>query len=342
MPRVLITGATGFIGPHLAEHLLRGGDHVVCLRRRTSDVSRLSGLDVELAQGDLTDADSLRAVLDDVQVVYHLAGAIKALRSQDFFRINEGGTRCLLEACAARPTPPVVVLVSSLAAAGPSWPDRPRAEADPPQPVSHYGQSKRAAEQVCRQFAATVPVTIVRPPIVFGEADPATLQLFRPIARSGWHVVPGWRDARFSLVHAADLCAALRLAAQRGARLLPASAASERHDDAAQGVYFAAFDEHPTYAELGQRIGAALGRRKTRIVRVARWTVRFAALCSEIAARVRRQPGIFNLDKAREAVAGSWTCSPQKAMAELGWRPAATLDERLAQTAQWYRTHGWL
>ena len=334
---MLVTGGTGFIGRHLVAALRAAGQRVACLVRPTSQVADLQAMGVELLQGDLTRPETLPPAVAGKTTVYHLAGLLEAFRAQDFYRVNVGGTAALVEACAQQPNPPVVVLVSSIAAAGPSREGRFRREEDPPAPVSHYGRSKLAAERAANSFARQLPITVVRPPIVFGEYDRDVLRIFRAVQR-GWHLVPGLRPRRYSLIHAADLVGGLMLAAQHGERMN-----GEPRDHArGRGVYFLAGREHPTYAELGRLMAAALGRRGLRVVRVpmaAAWVV---AMAAEVLARLRGEPEILNLDKMREAAAGSWICCSEKAERQLGFRPPADLAARLRQTATWYQRQGWL
>ncbi len=337
MAAVLITGANGFIGTHLAEMLARRGDEVTCLVRTTSRTERLDRLAVEKVHGDVTDVASVRGPMAGKQFVYHLAGCIRTLRTRQFYAVNEGGWSNVARLCAEQDRPPVLVLVSSLAAAGPSDDGQPIREDHPPAPVSHYGRSKLAAEQAVAAYADRVPITIVRPGGVFGEADRGCLEIFRMIARFGLHLAP--RTLGVSMIHVADLARLIVLAAARGQRIASPDATGA---DPSQGCYFAACDEYPMYDDLGLMMGDALGRRRTRVIRVTARTTRLIAAVNELVGQVLRRPLVFNFDKAREATAGCWFCSPQKAMEDLGFSPAATLAERLHQTANWYRAEGWL
>ena len=340
MSRVLVTGASGFIGSHLVEALVARGDEVTALVRKTSQVDRLESLGVALAYGDVTDLEGLRAAAAGKSIVYHLAGLTRVLRAGQFYEVNEQGIRNAAQACADRPDPPVLVVVSSLAAAGPSPRGRLRTESDPPGPVSHYGRSKRAGEKWAEEFADRAPITIVRPPIVFGEGDRATLQMFKAVARSRMHLVPGYAPHRFSVIHAVDLAKLLILAAERGSRLPPPG--WEDRDPNASGYYFAACDEHPTYYQLGRMIGKALGRRRTLTIPFGTPVVRLVGAVGDLVGRAKGRQVVLNFDKAREATAGSWACSPEKARDELGFSVHVPLSDRLRQSAEWYREQGWL
>jgi len=333
MAKVLVTGANGFIGSHLANSLLALGHEVTCLVRKTSRIDLIASLPVRLVHGDVTDRDSLAVPIAGSDVVYHMAGCTRALRVAEFFRINEEGARNVAGVCAEQASPPVLVHVSSLAAAGPAVGSQLRTEADEPAPVSNYGRSKLAGERAIEPFAEQIPITIVRPPIVLGAASRELVPLLRPIARCGVHVVTGLGRQRVSLIHIDDLISLLILAAERGERI---------RCDSATGRYFAACEEHPTYAELGQMIGRALGRERVMVLPSPPRMVWVVATVNEAISRIRRRPAVLNFDKAREARAGSWICSPQAAADELGFAVAAPLAERLQQTAEWYRQEGWL
>jgi len=339
MSKVLVTGASGFIGSHLVAALAARGEDVSCLVRRTSSLEHLDTLGVQYAYGDLADREALRAAVAGKQVVYHLAGCTRTLDVRQFYRVNVEGVRNLLAACAARATPPVVVNVSSLAAAGPSPPGRMRVESDRPAPVSHHGRSKRLGEQAAEQFADRVPVSIVRPPIVFGQHDRTGLEMFWGVDYFRTHMIPGLARNRFSLIHGADLAELILLAAERGSRLNP----PQRYGPSSyQGYYHAACEQHPTYADLGRMIGAALGRPRVLAFHVATPMVWIVAGIVDFLGRATGRVRYLNLDKAREVTAGSWVCSPQRAIDELGFAVGAPLPERLRETVEWFRRQGWL
>lgn len=338
MRRALVTGASGFIGPHLVERLQQNGYEVRCLVRPSSDLERLKPLSPEFVFGDVTDQDSLKAAVEGVDTVFHLAGVIKALGYDAFHRVNVEGTGNLAAACAKCDPPPTLILVSSQAAAGTSPPEHRRCESDPVAPVSMYGRSKLAGERAAAAMADRVPLTIIRPGIVIGDGDPLTLQMYRPINKCLLHLRPTLSNYRYSFVHVEDLVELLINAAERGERVDPSSAESRE----ISGRYFAADDHQPTYVELGHIIGSALGKKRVFSIPVPKPISWVIVSVQEIIARVRGRPSIVNLDKVREGSAGDWTCSSEAAKRDLDFRTPISLVERFNRTARWYREAGWL
>jgi dihydroflavonol-4-reductase len=336
--RCLVTGATGFIGLHLVRRLTAAGHDVACSVRKSSRRGELEALPVRMTTADLETGEGLDDALAGCDVVFHLAGAVRGLTRGDFFRPNADGVRHVVEAAGRCAAPPVVVVVSSLAAAGPATGNHPHEPGDVARPISLYGQSKLAGETAARQVADRVPITIVRPPIVFGEGDRASFEWFRSIAKFRLHAVPGFGPARYSIVHVDDVAVALIAAAERGRRLVPGDDPSLR----GIGVYYVAADETPTYREIGELVAGALGIRRYIALPIPGPILRLAGFAGECAARLTGRAPLLGCDKAREATAGSWTCSTATARAELDLAPSKNLAAQFAQAVAWYRERKWL
>ncbi len=332
---VLVTGATGFIGSRLVSRLVARGENVKCLARPTSNISQLQKLKCLIVHGDL--AESSRAITDavsNVDTIYHLAASTHAIHARNLVSINTSSTKNLLNACAACNSPPTLVFVSSLAAVGPSSGTQLLRESDPRNPVSFYGRSKADCELAALEYSDRLPISIVRPPIVLGGGDRHGLQIFDLIDRFGWHIVPGFTDRLFSLIHVDDLANVLIDVGDRGRRL--------SRESSSHGIYFASGDETVTYADLGRLIGRALGRSQTRIMRVGKPIMWAFAAINEVKGRLVSDAQFLNLDKFREAFAGSWACSNEKLKQEFGGVHFPPLSLRLKQTVDWYRQRGWL
>jgi len=333
MPSALVTGATGFVGSNLVANLRQRNWEVGGLVRDVQRAAALEPLGATLHLGSLGNVESLERAMVGVDYVFHVAGRVRALNDRQFTADNVAGTRNVVEAAAAQTEPPVVVLVSSLAAGGPSKLGGPRCESDNDQPISAYGHSKLAAERAAAELADEVPISIVRPPIIFGPADKASLAIFRGIQLLHLHPVPGFRRFPISLVHVADLCDAMIRIAERGKRVAPTNSTD--------AIYHVAAERTITYSELGKLAAQSLDCAGIALPlpKAFFWLV---GGVMEILGQIRRQPGVLNLDKVREAVATGWECNDEKIRRELDYQPAATLEERFAETATWYREQGWL
>jgi len=238
-------------------------------------------------------------------------------------------------ACAGESNPPLLIFVSSLAAGRPTRDSLAAVESDPSAPVSAYGKSKLAAEQQLNQFASQVPITVLRPPMVFGPRERHLLRLFK-LAKRGWMVVPG-RPWQYSLVHVDDLTDAMIAAAERGVRMEEGDPTGER-----RGVYYVAHTEQPTFPELANLIATALQLSRVRILQLPLPICWVGALFSQLWASLMRRAAVLNLDKIREASAGSWICDIRRAHAELNFTPQKSLQQRIYETMQWYLDTGWL
>jgi dihydroflavonol-4-reductase len=327
--RWFVTGATGFIGTTLIEQLLARGDEVRALVRDVGRASELRAMGADLVRGDVARPDSLAEAVPDVDVVVHLAGIVKAVSRAEFFSVNVEGTRSLARVV-ARSARAKFVLVSSLAAAGPSTPGRPRVETDRPAPVSIYGQSKLAAEDALRAFAPTLDASIIRPPIVYGPRDKEFLPSLFRLARTGVVAKSGTGEKHYSLIHVDDLVALILDVADRGARVDEAGTS---------GVYFCADGVDYTWEALARGAMSALGRRGA-VVPIPETITWLAAGALSAAARLTGRPAILSLDKMMEIREPAWTCSSEKARQELGWAPRVSFVDGMRDSVKWFRERG--
>jgi nucleoside-diphosphate-sugar epimerase len=326
--RVLVTGASGFLGSHIAEQLAREGHAVRVLVRRTSDRSFLRGFETEEALGDVTQPESLPAAVAGMDAVVHAAGLVKARSAAEFQSVNAGGTANLLSALNGAAGLRRFVLISSLSAHGPSPDGRPRHPDDPPAPVSDYGRSKLLAEEFVRSWAGEErPATIIRPPVIYGPRDRATLPLFQAVRR---RLAPLLGDGTngISCVYAEDAARAAAMAATAG-------------DDAPSATYSLDDGSVYTWRDFLAAIEQAVGRKALRLPS-PHWAFAAAALVSESYGRLFRRAVSFNRDKYIEMRQRYWVCSHEEIARDLGWEPQVTLGEGTALTAAWYRREGWL
>ena len=339
MSRYLITGATGFIGSHLAEMLVGQGHFVRCLVRESSEVSWLNSLRVELASGCFSDHHFLNETVSDVNVVFHLAGLTSAFTLKDLLKVNRDNTYYLAQACSQQQSPPIHVVVSSIAAAGPVARNRIRMESDSPRPISNYGFSKRAGECAAILFADRVPTSIIRPGMVFGERNTEMFPMFKSMAQLGSHVVLGPATPRVSLIHVADLCELLIRVAERGQRV---TADDKLQAVGGDGVYFGVCDEAPSYARLGSILKQVIGKRGARQATLPSPLSWLLGGIMETVARFSGTQVSLNLDKIREASCDSWECSIENVVNDLDYEFPISLVSRLRQTYDWYISNGWM
>lgn len=326
---VLLTGGMGFLGSHVAELLSRAGRPVRALVRKTSDTTFLKTLEnVELCDGAVDDRDSFLAAAEGATAIIHAAGLVKARSSDEFFRVNTDGTKNALDAARrAGPSFRRFVLVSSLAAAGPSDAEgRPVSCDADPRPVTHYGKSKLAAERAAIAAKDEVPVTILRPPAIYGPRDREILAFFKAL-KVGVLPIMGSTKNKLSMIFGAD-CAAACVAAIDA-------------DVPSGSTYFVNDGAVYTFEDLILHAEAALGKRAWLRFPIPRRVVETAALASELYGRATNRAMMLTRDKCNELF-DQWVCDGSDAQQNLGWQPETSFVQGAKLTVEWYQKAGWL
>ncbi len=325
--RVLITGATGFIGSHLAEQLSKKDYQLRCFIRKTSDIRWLQHLPVEYVYGDFSNDDSLRRAVTNVDAIYHVAGVVASKSREGFYRVNQFATRDLLKA-ARRYNQHIsrFIHVSSLTAVGPSLDGRPVNETTPYHPITTYGRSKMEAEKEVLKYDGVFPWTITRPPAVYGPRDVATFDFFRSAARG---IIPlvGFGKKYVSIVHVRDLVNGIMLAGER--------------PEGANQVYFIGGRRYYDWDEIGETTMQVLGRNALK-VRAPEFLTYAVAGIVGLFSLFRRKPSVLNWEKAKDMVQKEWTCDTSKATTELGYSESISLEAGIRETIDWYRREGWM
>ncbi|MGH7590175.1 MAG: NAD-dependent epimerase/dehydratase family protein [Gemmatimonadales bacterium] len=322
---ILLTGATGFVGGHVADRLVARGDRITALVRAPARARQLSEAGIALVHGDLDDHAALRRAAEGQDAVCHIAALTGAVDEAEFLHANRDGTANLLRAVETTAPTARFVYVSSMAAGGPARRGHPRVEGEPDTPVTMYGRSKLAGEAMTR--AARMPWVILRPPTVYGPRDRDNLLVLFKAARGG--IVPVFGDGTMELsaVHVADLAAAI-------VQSVDAPAIPGR-------TFYVNHPQVVTSRVLVNTIAAVQGKR-VRIVPLPEFAARAAlGAIGGIAALLRRKT-ILRYDKANEFYQEAWTADPSAFRNATGWNPAFDLERGLADTLRWYREAGWM
>ena len=316
---VAITGATGFIGRHVAADLVARGVAVTSIVRPGSPHAPPPGTTAVSAPLVVR---SLRQAFSGVDAVVHLAGVVAAVTARSYRAVNAEGTRAV--ATAARDAGARLVHVSSLAAAGPAPATAPHRETDPSHPVTPYGRSKLESERIVSAIDGLRSI-VLRPGVVYGPTDRAVFPLFQSAARGMFPLV-GRDGAAYTFIYIDDIVRAV-------------VAAVDRVD--ASGVVFVGHPEAVTARDLFAAIQAGLGGR-ARSVGIPLGIAYIAAIACEAAGRAVRRPLPLNLSRYTELAAEGFVCRVDRLRDELGVVATTGLQEGIAKTAAWYRAAGWI
>jgi len=328
--KVLVTGASGFLGSHVAERLSARGDRVRALVRKTSNTKFLEGLaNVELFEGSVEQSDRLCEAVDGVDAIVHAAGIVKARTVDDFFAVNVGGTSNLVQAARTNASGRSLkrfVYVSSLEACGPSSDGAP-VKVDQEMPVTSYGRSKLSAEKVVVAVKDQLRSTILRPGAIYGPRDSEIFEAFRSIQRGLLPLVAGG-TAKGMWIYATD-CADACI------RAIDAEVPSGR-------AYFVDDGCGPLEASrMFADAEHALGRRALVRVNLPVAMLLTVARGLEVFGRFTNRPIMLTREKANMLLQ-DWVCSSEETRRELGWEPKVPWGEGVERAVRWYRDNGWL
>jgi len=311
MPGVLaLTGGTGFIGGHVLAQALAAGWRVKALARRPETLTATEGL--EIVPGDLESPEALMRLLAGADAVVHAAGLVAARDRATFVRINADATGRLAALAAAQDRPPRFLLISSLAAREPA--------------LSPYAASKRRGEEALAA-AGGLDWACLRPPVVYGPGDRATLPLFRQFKRGLVLHPPG--GGRFSMIHVEDLAAAVLAILDL---------------DTMNDVIVELDDRRPGGYGWDQVLAAAARQfdRRVRGLPVPAAAMRALAALLTAAGAVTGRPAFLSQGKVSEALHPDWVCRDDGVEILSTWRPKFDLDEGFARTIAWYTARRWL
>ncbi|MBO6620362.1 MAG: NAD(P)-dependent oxidoreductase [Balneola sp.] len=323
--KAFITGATGFIGSHLADRLIADEKftEVRCLVRSTD--KWLEGKDFIRVKGDLNDFNALAKGIKGADVVFHLAAIVKASNQKEFTRANVDPTEDIIR-IAQKNGVKNLVMLSSLAAAGPSQ-GTPVDENKILTPVSMYGRSKRDMETTIHQLAEkNDSIKIIRPPAVYGPREDQIFTYFSTFQKGLSTIVGDGNHPRLSMVYVDDLINGILQASQKM--------------DHGVHTYFITAAETYNWNQIHSVTQTVIGKKAFKLKLKPALVKKIGSVIENLASLIGKYP-VVNKEKANELVL-EWTCSSKKAEKELGYNPQVSLEEGISRTIHWYKKHNWL
>lgn len=325
--KALVTGATGFVGSHLVDLLLEKNFEVTCLARKSSNLQWLHNKPVTILDCGFNDVAQLIEALKDVNYVFHVAGVVKAKERIDYFKGNVHNTRNLLDACVANAESiEKVVIISSETCAGPSPSAEGISEAYPAAPITTYGISKLSEELLVHTYMKKLPITITRPPAVYGERDTEIFIFFNSYCK-GVTTTIGFDKKLISLIHVADLVRGIYLAG-----MAPNTSGE---------TYFITSKDYYSWEQIIEATKRATGKPAVRF-KIPHAVVYAIAAVAQFISYFQTKAATLNLEKARDITQSFWICSPAKAKNDFNFESEIGIEEGISRTIEWYREKKWL
>jgi nucleoside-diphosphate-sugar epimerase len=325
--KVLVTGASGFIGNHLVRELEKNNNEVICLIPPGENISGLKGLKANIIYGDLTRKQSLMEAVKaaaGIDYVFHLAGQLGGNDNDLFYRVNFEGTKNLIEVCREQKVKlERFLFISSTAAVGPSGKHNIYNEETVCRPVSHYGKSKLMAEQYLGSLNGVFPFTIVRLPLVYGPGSHGGLYIFFKLLNKRLSLSVGSGQTNLSYVD--DVVEGMIKAAQSPVTIGKTYILGENH------IY--------SMEQIRDIIIKTIGKRPVKIF-IPFALLYVVAIFFELAAwATRSRPALTRNELVSYLKYRYWRFDTGKAARDWGFQPRVSLEQGIRTTFKWYKQH---
>jgi len=330
MEKILITGASGFIGSFIVEEALKRGLDTWAAVRQSSSRRYLQDERIHFIELDFSSQERLTEQLREHRFDYivHAAGVTKCLDKQDFFRMNTEGTKNLIRAVMVLQMPlKRFVFLSSLSIFGAIHEQEPYeeiCETDTPQPNTAYGESKLLAEQFLQ--TTSLPYVILRPTGVYGPRERDYFLMAKSI-KGHTDFAVGFKRQVITFVYVSDVVQAVFLALER--------------DVVGRAFFLSDGDEYLSTA-FSDLIIKELGNPWCLRLKAPIWVLRLVTFCGEYISRLTGKITALNNDKYHILRQRNWKCDITPARRELGYEPQVQLPEGVSKTIQWYKENKWL
>ena len=330
--KILITGASGFIGSFIVEEALKQGFETWAAVRKSSSKEYLQDERIHFIELNLSSKAQLIEQLRPHQFDYvvHAAGVTKCLNKADFRRINTEGTKNLVDALLDLQMPlKRFVFLSSLSVFGAIKEQLPYDEIredDTPKPNTEYGRSKLEAERYIDSIGSRLPYTILRPTGVYGPREKDYFMMAKSIKQHIDFAV-GYQRQDITFVYVTDVVQAVFLALEKGE--------TGRKYFLSDGQVY----QSTTFSDL---IHEELGRPWWLRITAPVWVLRVVTFFGEYIGHMTGKVTALNNDKYNILRQRNWRCDIEPARRELGFEPKVQLKEGVKTTIQWYKDHKWL
>jgi dihydroflavonol-4-reductase len=325
--KVVLTGANGFIGSHLAEYMHNKGFEVHCIVRKSSNLKWIENKGFIFHTCGLEDIEAMKNAFEGAVYIFHLAGTVSGFSYNDYYYGNVTLTENVLSAILLCDKKPDKVLVtSSLAVGGPAKKGQPISEKDGFHPVSMYGKAKVEQERVCQKYKDKLPITIARPSVISGERE---VELFQFIETVNNKFVPhvGFSDKYLGIIYITDLLDALYK-----------MTVSEK---TAGEAYYLSSETEISWRQVRDICADILGVKPFTLT-LPHLVIHLAGHISGWVGKLKGKAPTFDAEKAKEGVQEAWTCSVEKAKQDFGFEQKVSIEEGLRKAIEWYKKEGWL